>query len=292
MPLFGTHVSVKGGLHNAVSAATALGCGTLQIFTKNPNAWNAKPIPEDEVRTFRQALAASELRFPTAHDSYLINLASPDNAAFAKSVEAFTDEMNRAEALGLSYLVTHPGAHLDGGEAAGLARVAAGLDAVRSRCPGHRVEILLETTAGQGTYLGGRFEHMRAILDGVKDPHWLGVCFDTCHIFAAGYAFGTPDEYAATFDAFDRVVGFDRLKLFHLNDSARERGSRVDRHAGIGRGEIGLEPFRRLVTDPRFAHLPMILETPKRDDAGNDMDAVNLAVLRGFQAESSGPGTE
>lgn len=284
MPLFGAHISVKGGLHNAVSAATALGCGTLQIFTKNPNSWDAKPFADDEIRAFKEALAASSLHYPTAHDSYLINLGSPDEAAFQRSLDAFTLEVNRAEALGLDYLVTHPGAHMDSGEAAGLARVVAGLDEVRSRCPGYEVKVLLETTVGQGTYLGGRFEHLSAIISNVKDSDWLGVCVDTCHIFAAGYPIGTPEEYAATFDEFDRVVGFDRLKLFHLNDSARELGSHVDRHAGIGLGEIGPEPFRRLVTDPRFAHLPMILETPKEDDAGTEMDPVNLAVLRGFVA--------
>lgn len=284
MPLFGVHVSVKGGLHNAVSAASALGCGTLQIFTRNPNSWDPKPLADDEIRAFKQALAASSLRFPTAHDSYLINLGSPEDAAFRRSVDAFTDEVNRAEALGLEYLVTHPGAHMDSGEPAGLARVAAALDEVRSRCPGYQVKVLLETTVGQGTYLGGRFEHLSAIINSVKDADWLGVCVDTCHVFAAGYAIGTPEEYAATFDEFDRIVGFERLKLFHLNDSVRELGSHVDRHAGIGLGEIGLEPFRRLVTDPRFGHLPMILETPKEDDGGNQMDPVNLAVLRGFLA--------
>jgi deoxyribonuclease-4 len=284
MPVLGAHLSVAGGLHKAAEAAAGLGCGTVQIFTKSPNAWDAKPIADADARAFRSAVAAAGLRFPTAHDSYLINLASPDPAAFKKSVAAFAAEVERAEALGLAYLVTHPGAHTGSGEDAGLACVAAGLDQVRRRCRGVNVRVLLETTAGQGTCLGHRFEHLRAVFAAVKDADWLGVCLDTCHVFAAGYPLGTADEYAATFDEFDRVVGLGRLELFHLNDSVRERGSRVDRHAGLGLGRIGLDPFRRLVTDPRFADRPMVLETPKENDAGEPMDPVNLALLRGFAA--------
>jgi deoxyribonuclease-4 len=284
MPLFGAHMSVAGGVSKAVAAAVALGCDTLQIFTKNPNAWEAKPLAEDEVQAFRRAVGTAGLKFATAHDSYLINLAAPEDELFEKSIDAFTEEVNRAEALGLSYLVTHPGAHTGSGEEVGLARVVAGLNAVRTRCAGYRVRVLLETTAGQGTVLGHRFEHLRAILDRVKDAGWLGVCLDTCHVFAAGYGLGTPEEFDATFAEFERVVGFEQLKLFHLNDSVGEFDSRVDRHAGLGLGEIGLDTFRRLVTDPRFASLPMILETPKEDDAGNAMDPVNLGLLRGFLA--------
>ncbi|MBA4064563.1 MAG: deoxyribonuclease IV [Isosphaera sp.] len=286
MPVLGAHLSVAGGLRKAAEAAAALGCGTVQIFTKSPNAWEAKPLADADVRAFRAAVAAAGLRFPTAHDSYLINLAAPDDAAFRKSVAALAVEVERAEALGLSYLVTHPGAHTGSGEDAGLARVAAGLDEVRGRCPGVKVKVLLETTAGQGTCLGHRFEHLRTILDHVTDADWLGVCLDTCHVFAAGYGLATADEYAATVDEFDRVVGLSRLELFHLNDSVKGRGSRVDRHAGIGLGMIGPEPFRRLVTDTRFAHLPMVLETPKEGPAGEAMDPVNLAVLQGFLADA------
>jgi deoxyribonuclease-4 len=280
MPLFGAHMSVAGGLHNAVAASVAHGCQTVQLFTKNANQWEGRPITDGEARTFRRAVADAGLQFPTAHDSYLINLAAPDDALYRKSIDAFTDELERAEALGLSYLVTHPGAHTGSGEDAGLARVVAALDEVHARCAGFRVVVLLELTAGQGTSLGYRFEHLTTILDRVKDASRLGVCFDTCHAFAAGYALTSAEDYVTTFDRFDEVIGLERLKLFHINDSLREFGSRVDRHAGIGLGEIGLEAFRRLVTDARFGALPMILETPKEDAAGNAMDAVNLGILR------------
>jgi len=282
MPLFGAHLSISGGLYKSVEAATALQCDTMQIFTKSPSSWAAAPLAEADIRAFRTAVAKAELKYPTAHDSYLINLAAPDETAFRKSVNAFTVEVERAEALGLSYLVTHPGAHVGTGDAAGLARVCVGLDEVRSRCAGVNVTVLLETTAGQGTVLGHRFEHLRTIMDGVRDPSWLAVCLDTCHIFVAGYPISTPDEYAATFDEFDRVVGLHHLKLFHVNDSVKGLNSRVDRHASLGRGEIGLEAFRCLVTDPRFRDTPMILETPKEDDSGNEMDPVNLDLMRGF----------
>jgi deoxyribonuclease IV len=285
MPVFGAHVSVAGGFANAVTASAALGCGTLQIFTKTPNAWNAKPIADEDAAAFRAALRDARLRFATAHDSYLINLAAPDDAAFHKSLAAFTDELNRAEALGLDYLVTHPGAHTGSGEAAGLARVVAGLNEALSRCRGYRVRVLLETTAGQGTYLGGKFEHLRTILDAVAEPDRFGVCLDTCHVFAAGYDLRTPEQYAETFDEFDRIVGLDRLKLFHVNDSEGDWCSCVDRHAGLGQGRIGLEAFRLLATDPRFADHPMILETPKEDAEGTAMDPVNLALLHGFVEE-------
>jgi deoxyribonuclease-4 len=275
-------MSIAGGLHNAVAASVAHGCATVQLFTKNASQWEGKPISDDEARTFRRAVTDAGLQFPTAHDSYLINLAAPDDALYQKSINAFADELRRAEALGLSYLVTHPGAHTGSGEDAGLARVIAALDEVHAHCAGFRVIVLLEITAGQGTSLGYRFEHLAAILDRVKDTSRLGVCFDTCHAFAAGYGLTSEDEYVSTFDRFDELLGLEHLKLFHINDSVREFGSRVDRHAGLGLGEIGLEAFRRVVTDPRFGALPMILETPKKDDDGNEMDAANLDILRGF----------
>lgn len=282
MPLFGAHLSVAGGLCNAVTAATELECGSVQIFTKNANQWVAKPLADEDVTAFRKAVRKAKLKHPIAHDSYLINLAAPDDALYQKSLDAFTVELERAEALGLSYLVTHPGAHTGSGEEAGIARVVAGLDKVHARCSGFKVKVLLETTAGQGTTLGHRFEHLAAMLDRVKDGSRLGVCLDTCHVFAAGYPLTTGDDYAATFGQFHDIIGLKRLKLFHVNDSAKPFGSRVDRHAGVGLGHIGLEPFRRLVTDPRFRDRPMILETPKEDADGNPMDPVNLGILRRF----------
>ncbi len=286
MPLFGAHLSTKGGLHNAVASAVALGCGTLQIFTKNASHWEAAPLPEQDVSAFRRAASASGLAFLTAHDSYLINLASPDTALFAKSVNALTAEMERAESLGLSYLVTHPGSHTGSGEEAGLARAVAGLEEVHARCAGFRVRMLLETTAGQGTSLGHRFEQLAHVLQTANCADRMDVCFDTCHVFAAGYALASESDFAATFQQFGDLIGLSRLKLFHINDSAKPLGSRVDRHANIGRGEIGLDAFRRLVTDSRFRDHPMILETPKEDEDGKDLDPVNLGVLRAFAAEA------
>ncbi len=282
MPLFGAHMSVAGGLHKAVEAARAHGCATVQIFTKNASQWAARDLAADEVKTFRRALRASGLRGATAHDSYLINLASPDPALFRRSVEAFVVELRRAETLGLSYLVTHPGAHVDSGEEAGLERVARALDEAHARCPGFRVKVLLETTAGQGSTLGHRFEHLARILALTAEADRVGVCFDTCHVFAAGYALAPEAEYRATMRAFDRAVGLKRLRVFHVNDSLKPLGSRVDRHAHIGRGCLGTEPFRLLVNDRRFRNRPMILETPKEDGPVKDMDAVNLGTLRGL----------
>jgi deoxyribonuclease-4 len=282
MPLFGAHMSIAGGCHNALLAAHEHGCASVQLFTKNANQWNTKNLTDDEVRLFRQTLRRTRLRFPTAHDSYLINLASPDEALYRRSLEAFVVELQRAERLGLSYLVTHPGAFVDSDEETGLARVARALDEVHARCPGFRVRVLLETTAGQGTTLGHRFEHLARILALVADPDRLGVCFDTCHVFAAGYPLAPERDYRATLRAFDRTVGLTRLRAFHFNDSLKPQGSRVDRHAHIGQGCLGLEPFRLLVNDRRFGNRPMLLETPKEGPDGEDMDAINLATLRGL----------
>ncbi|HEY1190454.1 MAG TPA: deoxyribonuclease IV [Gemmata sp.] len=287
MPLFGAHLSISRGLHLAITSATALGCDTVQLFTKNASQWAGAPLTEEAVTAFRRAAAASNLRLITAHDSYLINLASPNPETYARSVAAFVDEMERAEALGIDYLVTHPGAHTGSGDEVGLARVIEGYDEVHARCLGFKVRVLIETTAGQGTALGHRFEHLSEILDRARCADRMGVCFDTCHVFAAGYGLAPGADYADTFQQFDDLIGLARLKLFHVNDSAKPQGSRVDRHAGIGRGEIGEGAFRRLVTDPRFRDLPMILETPKKDDDGNDLDAVNLALLRRFVSEPS-----
>jgi deoxyribonuclease-4 len=283
MPLFGAHMSITGGCHQALLAAEREGCDTVQLFTKSPNQWNASELTSEDVSTFRRELRRTRLSFPMAHDSYLINLASPDEGLFRRSVEAFILELQRSERLGLRYLVTHPGASLDAGEEFGLQRVATALDEVHGRCPGFRVKILLETTAGQGTTLGHRFEHLARILSLVKDPDRLGVCLDTCHAFAAGYTLSPEKEYRATFREFDRRIGLKRLRAFHVNDSLKPLGSRVDRHAHIGHGCLGLEPFRLLVNDYRFRGRPMVLETPKEGPDGvADRDARNLATLRGL----------
>ncbi len=275
-------MSIAGGCHQALLTAQAHGCTAVQLFTKNANQWEGKVLTEGDIALFRKTLRQTRLRMPMAHDSYLINLASPDEALYRRSLEAFVVEVQRAERLGLRYLVTHPGAHVDSGEEAGLRRVARALDEVHARCPDFRVQILLETTAGQGSCLGHRFEHLAAILAQVAEPERLGICLDTCHVFAAGYALAPVSEYRATLREFDRVIGLRRLRAFHLNDSLKPAGSRVDRHAHIGRGCLGLEPFRLLLNDPRFRSRPMVLETPKEDADGGDMDPVNLATLRGL----------
>lgn len=280
MPLLGAHQSIAGGHHLALTRAVEVGCETVQLFTKNTNQWRAKEIAAEDAVLFRRMLRRTRLRFPMGHDSYLINLASPDDALYRKSVEAFIEEYQRAELLGLRYLVTHPGASLDSGEEAGLTRIARALDEVHTRCAAFRCRILLENTAGQGSNLGHRFEHLGAILARVREPNRLGICFDTCHAHAAGYALSPEAEYRATMSALDRAVGLRRVRAFHLNDSAKPLGSRVDRHAHIGLGALGLEPFRALLNDPRFRDRPMVLETPKEEVAGEDMDRVNLRTLR------------
>jgi deoxyribonuclease-4 len=279
-------MSVAGGYHNALLTARNHDCPAVQLFTKNANQWAARPLAEDQVRLFRRTLRETKIKQTIAHDSYLINLASPKEDLFRKSVEAFVIEMERAEALGLRYLVAHPGSHAGTDEDTGLLNVARALDEVQQRCAGFRVRILLETTAGQGQSLGHRFEQLARILDTVAEPGHLGVCFDTCHVFAAGYPLAPEADYRATMAAFDQLIGLKRLRVFHVNDSKKPLGSRVDRHAHIGRGCLGLEPFRLLVNDSRFRDCPMILETPKEED-GQDMDAANLAVLRGLVSPGS-----
>ena len=215
-----------------------------------------------------------------AHTSYLINLASPDDALWKKSIDAMVVEVQRCHELGIGDLVVHPGAHMGAGEEAGLRRVALAIDELHRRTQDLGVTIDLETTAGQGSSLGHRFEHLQSILELVTHPRRLGVCVDTCHIFAAGYSLDRPERYDETIKQLDGTVGIDRFRVWHLNDSCRECGSRVDRHAGIGAGKMGLEPFRHLVNDLRFRHLPMILETPKGIEDGEDLDARNLRILR------------
>jgi deoxyribonuclease-4 len=285
MPLLGAHLSIAGGCHNALLAAQALGCQTLQLFTKNNNQWKAKDLTAEEIGTFRSILRKSRLRQLMAHDCYLINLASPDKTMFRRSLEAFTIELQRAEALGLGFLVMHPGSAVDGDVEAGLKRVAGALDQVHARCPHYRCQVLLENTAGQGNNLGHRFEHLARILALIKEPKRLGVCLDTCHLFAAGYALTPEPAYRATMRAFGKIVGFKWLRAFHLNDSLKPLGSRVDRHAHIGKGCLGLEPFRLLLNDRRFRNRPMVIETPKEGPDGEDMDPVNLGILRGLMAE-------
>jgi deoxyribonuclease-4 len=282
MPILGAHKSIAGGYYKAVEAAAAGGCDCVQLFTKNNNQWRAKPLTTDDVARFQSRLSELKITHPIAHDCYLINLAAPDEAMWRKSVEAFVIEMLRAEYLGIPYLVTHPGSFTTTNEEIGLRRVIQALDEVHAQTAGIKARCLLENTAGQGSNLGWRFEHLATILDGVKDPDRLGVCLDTCHLFAAGYPLGTEKEYRATMRQFDRGVGVKLVKAFHLNDSKRELGSRVDRHEHIGEGRLGLEPFRHLLNDSRFRKVPMYLETPKGTRDGEDLDVMNLRTLRGL----------
>jgi deoxyribonuclease-4 len=271
---------MAGGYHNAVLAAQSAGCDTVQLFTKNNNQWRGKPMTDDDARLFRESIRETGVRIPTAHNCYLINLASPDNAMWKRSIDAMVDEIRRSEMLGLTYLVAHPGSHLESTVETSLRRVAAALDECHAQTRGATVQILLEITAGQGTNLGHRFEHLATILDLVRDPDRLGVCFDTCHAFAAGYPMGSEPDYRRTMRELDRTIGIKLVKAFHLNDSKREFGSRVDRHEHIGRGHLGVRPFRFLLNDPRFRRVPMYLETPKGIEKGKDLDVINLQKLR------------
>lgn len=282
MPLLGAHMSIAGGYFKAANAAAELGMETVQLFTKNNNQWKGKTLTDEDVRLFQDALAQGGLKKPCAHNSYLINLASPDDALWQKSVDASVDELQRAEALGLDGVVMHPGSFVTSSEAAGLNRIVQGLNEVHAKCPDFRVKFWLETTAGQGSSLGCKFEHIATILNQVTDPGRLGVCVDSCHIFSAGYPLQTPEEYAHTMAEFDRLIGLDRICAFHLNDSKKPFASRVDRHEHIGEGSLGLEPFRHILNDRRFADLPMYLETNKGERDGENLDAINLRTLRGL----------
>lgn len=282
MPILGAHMSIAGGYDKAVEAAHAAGCDCVQLFTKNNNQWRAKPLTDEDAQKFQARLRHYGIEHCVAHDSYLINLASPDEAIWRKSLDAFVIELLRAQKLGIPHVVAHPGAFTASSEEAGLRRIIEALDEIHDQTPGIAAGALLETTAGQGTNLGWKFEHLATLLEGVKDPQRLGVCFDTCHVFAAGYPMGAEKEYRATMRKFNKIVGVQRIKAFHLNDSKRELGSRVDRHEHIGEGQLGLEPFRHLLNDRRFRQTPMYLETPKGERNGQNLDVINLRTLRGL----------
>ena len=285
MSILGAHMSIAGGYHKAVYQAHQRGCDCVQLFTKNNNQWRAKEITADEAKRFRDALRETGITHPLAHDSYLINLASPDRLLRRKSIDAFVVELQRASLLGIPYVVTHPGAFTTSSEKQGLRRVIQAFDSIHGQTVDLPAQCLLETTAGQGSSLGWRFEQLAAILDGVKNPDRLGVCFDTCHVFAAGYPLGTEKDYRATMRQFNATVGVKQIKAFHLNDSRRELGSHVDRHAHIGQGHMGLEPFAHLLADRRFRKIPMYLETPKEEQDGVDCDLINLKTLRDLAHE-------
>jgi deoxyribonuclease-4 len=287
-------MSVAGGLPRAVERAVVHRCEALQIFAKNASQWRGRVLPPEEIAEFRKRVKAAGLRVVVSHASYLINLATASPGLLQQSIEAMGDEIDRAESLGLTGVVLHPGCYTAGTPEQGLRRIAdALLELLRLRSRG-RTLVLLEHTAGQGTSLGARFEELATIIELMKGHRRVGVCLDTCHLLASGYDLCTAEGYAATFADFGRIVGFGRLKAFHVNDSKRPLGSRVDRHEHIGKGYLGLEPFRRLVNDRRFGDLPMLLETPKAEGRAtgtieiDPLDQENLNVLRGLRAVPGG----
>ena len=287
MAILGAHMSIAGGYHKAIERAVCVGCECVQVFTRNSNQWKTKHITQEESLRFRKAVRDSQITHTVAHDSYLINLASPDNVLWRRSVESLVEELHRADLLGIPMVVTHPGAYTVGSEKRGLRRIVRAVNEIHRRTGKLEAQCILETTAGQGTTLGWRFEHLAAILDRVKVPGRLGFCFDTCHVFAAGYSLNSRRDYHDTMNEFDGLIGVGKIRVFHLNDSQREQGSRVDRHAHIGRGKMGLAPFRHILNDTRFKHVPMILETPK--GVGEDLDRANLQTLRSLIEETPVP---
>jgi deoxyribonuclease-4 len=275
--LIGAHMSIAGGFHCALEQGVKAGCRTIQIFLKNSSQWRGKRLTMEDRDRYARRQEESGISPVMAHCSYLINLASPEPALYERSTAAFMEEMERANFLGVPYLILHPGAHRGAGEAIGIARVVAALNrALETVSP--PVMILVENTAGQGSCIGHSFEHLAQIQDGVRAPERVGFCLDTCHLFAAGYDIRTESGYRRSMRVFGRLIGLDRIQAFHVNDSKTELGGRVDRHAHIGKGFIGLEAFSSLINDRRFAAVPKILETPKGPDLKEDI--MNLAVLR------------
>ena len=289
-PRLGAHLSVAGGITRAIDRAEATGCESLQIFTKNSNQWRGRPLDEKDIAEFKDRIAVLSLPV-VSHASYLINLAAPDKTLREKSIAALEDELARGDQLGLEGVVLHPGAYTTSTETDGIQRIAEGIAGAQSRQSGS-TRLLLEHTAGQGTMLGHRFEQLRAMVDYLDDASKVAFCLDTCHLVAAGYNIISETGYEQVFTEFDEILGLNRLAVFHLNDSKKPLGSRVDRHDGIGQGHLGTEPFRRLVQDSRFTHLPMVLETPKKgggkpsDVTADPLDIGNLSVLRGFRDEN------
>ncbi|MCZ6623365.1 MAG: deoxyribonuclease IV [Deltaproteobacteria bacterium] len=279
-PLLGAHMSIAGGVDKALLEGKKVDCDVIQIFTKSSRQWATQPYTSEEVKNFVTNQRETGIAIVVAHDSYLLNLGSPNEGLRKRSIQAYIDEMERCETLSIPYLITHPGAHTGAGEEEGIKTVARSLDEIHSACPGTHVKITLEITAGQGTNLGYRFEQIRDMVDATKDGDRLRICFDTEHAFAAGYDIRTKEGYERTFSEFDEILGLELLAAFHINDSKKEFHSRVDRHEHIGKGYIGVEAFRLLMNDQRFWGLPMCLETPKGPDLKEDRE--NLALLRGL----------
>jgi len=277
MGILGAHVSISGGVYKAPARGKEIGCDSIQIFTKNQRQWTAPPLSLKDAELFKEEMKKNAIQVAIGHSSYLINIGSPKDELRKKSIDSLVIELKRSEKLGLRALVFHPGSHLGIGETEGLKLIAESLNTVLSRVTLRNTMVLLETTAGQGTNLGYKFEHLADIIDMIEiQKNMVGVCFDTCHAFSAGYDIRTVDAYNKTMDLFDEIIGFDKLKAFHLNDSKFDLGSRKDRHEHIGKGFIGLEGFKAIVNDKRFKTLPMVLETPGGETGYKE----NLKVLR------------
>lgn len=283
--LLGAHMSIAGGLHLALERGREAGCSAVQIFLKNQLQWKAKPYTEEEVRHFAAARKATGIRTVFAHSSYLINLAAQSSADWNRAVGAFHDELERAEALGLPFVIIHPGSHKGLGLEAGIRRIIEALNEVVSRTSGYRVRVLLENTAGGGATIGRTFEELAALLEGARTPERLGICLDTCHLFAAGYDLRTRGGYETVIKSCAAIVGLRQVRAFHLNDAKAPLGSGLDRHEKIGKGRLGKEAFRWLMRDRRFARVPMVLETPK--DPEPRADRLALALLRKLRANAS-----
>lgn len=277
-PLLGAHMSISGGVHTAVERGMSIGCRTMQIFVKNNTQWRVSPLTDEQILTYKNLLMKSTIAPVIVHSTYLINMAATDNDMLRKSRELLVAELERCERLDIPYYNLHPGNHLGAGESEGIQKIAESINLMHNQVPFQSTKTVLETTAGQGTSIGHRFEHLRAIIDLVEQQDRMAVCVDTCHIYAAGYDITNEQGYESTWREFESVIGLARLAAFHMNDSKRECGSRVDRHEHIGKGKMGLKGFRLLMNDPRFEHLPKILETPK----GKDMkeDVINMKTLR------------
>ena len=287
--MFGSHLSIAGGLHNALIEARRLGMDCVQVFTKNQRQWRAKPLTDEQVALWHQHVRDTDISEIVSHDSYLINLASPDTTNRRRSIALFREELLRCEALNIANLVTHPGAHMGRGEEAGLKRVASALNRMHRELPGLSVTTCLEVTAGQGTSLGYRFEHLRRIIDQVTEPDRLGVCLDTAHMLGAGYDLTSAAGCRRTLGELDKIIGLNLVRVIHVNDSKVPRGSRRDRHEHIGRGHVALEAFAVLVNHHKFKSIAKILETAKEDAPdGRPWDTVNLDVLRSLVTKRQG----
>lgn len=275
-PLIGAHMSIEGGVHFAIQRGESIGCKTIQLFTKNNTRWNAPPLEEEESRIFRELSSKTNILPIIAHSSYLINLSAQDKKVLIRSHYALMDEMLRCEMLGIKHIVIHPGYHGGAGIEQGLKKIALSIDMVYEKLPNIDVSITLETTAGQGTSIGFRFEHLREVIDNSNYKEKISVCIDTAHIFEAGYDIRSYDKYNETMNEFCEIIGLKNLKVIHINDSKTTLGSNVDRHEHIGKGKIGIDAFSFIMNDKRLANIPKILETPKGEDLKEDIENIDI----------------